>query len=81
MLNNALVRCPHCHKISSVGPDFAKKRAILFMIISGIILIIAIGVTVGTYKMAENSGRLYGAYIGEINIINFLTIILNCEVK
>ncbi|KAL0271302.1 UNVERIFIED_CONTAM: hypothetical protein PYX00_008437 [Menopon gallinae] len=64
MLNNALVRCPHCGKVSSVGPDFAKGRAILCIIIAVIILIIAIGVTAGTYKMAEKSGRLYVVYIG-----------------
>lgn len=45
-LNNALARCPHCRKISSVGPDFARGRGIVFIIIGIIALIIAIAVTV-----------------------------------
>lgn len=45
-LNNALARCPHCRKISSVGPDFARGRGIVFIIVGIITLIIAIAVTV-----------------------------------
>lgn len=45
-LNNALARCPHCRKISSVGPDFARGRGIAFIIVGIIALVIAIAVTV-----------------------------------
>lgn len=45
-LNNALARCPHCRKISSVGPDFARGRGIVFIIVGIIALVIAIAVTV-----------------------------------
>lgn len=45
-LNNALARCPHCRKISSVGPDFARGRGIVFIIVGVIALVIAIAVTV-----------------------------------
>lgn len=41
-----MARCPHCRKISSVGPDFARGRGIVFIIVGIITLIIAIGVTV-----------------------------------
>ncbi|XP_017793909.1 PREDICTED: type 1 phosphatidylinositol 4,5-bisphosphate 4-phosphatase isoform X2 [Habropoda laboriosa] len=63
-LNNALARCPHCRKISSVGPDFARGRGIVFIILGIIALIIAIGVTVGTHTHAKTSGGLYVAYVG-----------------
>ncbi|KAK6632709.1 hypothetical protein RUM43_013479 [Polyplax serrata] len=64
LLNNALARCPHCRKVSSVGPDFARGRGISFIIIGIILLLLGIGVTVGTYKMAKSSGGIYIAYIG-----------------
>lgn len=49
-LNNALARCPHCRKVSSVGPDFARGRGILFIILGVISLVIGIAVTVSTYQ-------------------------------
>jgi len=46
-LNNALARCPHCRKVSSVGPEFARTRSIIFLIFGLIVLGIGIGITVG----------------------------------
>ncbi|KAJ9578530.1 hypothetical protein L9F63_005259 [Diploptera punctata] len=48
-LNNALARCPHCRKVSSVGPDFARGRGIMFIIIGILFLAVGIGVTVSLY--------------------------------
>jgi phosphatidylinositol-4,5-bisphosphate 4-phosphatase len=45
-LNNALARCPHCRKVSSVGPDFARGRGTLFVIFGVISLILGIIITV-----------------------------------
>jgi len=44
-LNNALARCPHCRKVSSVGPEFARTRSIIFLIFGLVTLGIAIGIT------------------------------------
>ncbi|KZC09594.1 PREDICTED: type 1 phosphatidylinositol 4,5-bisphosphate 4-phosphatase isoform X1 [Dufourea novaeangliae] len=63
-LNNALARCPHCRKISSVGSDFARGRSIAFVILGIIALIIAVAVTVGTYTHAKSKGGIYVAYVG-----------------
>ncbi|XP_078040549.1 type 1 phosphatidylinositol 4,5-bisphosphate 4-phosphatase [Augochlora pura] len=63
-LNNALARCPHCRKISSVGPDFARSRAIAFLIVGIIALIFAIAVTVGTYMYVKTHGGIYVVYVG-----------------
>lgn len=52
-LNNALARCPHCRKISSVGPDFARGRGIVFIIVGIIALIIAIAVTVSYTNLSS----------------------------
>ncbi|KAK1126812.1 hypothetical protein K0M31_004433 [Melipona bicolor] len=62
-LNNALARCPHCRKISSVGPDFARGRGIAFCIVGLVALVIAIAVTVGTHTYAKSSGGIYVAYL------------------
>ncbi|KAK0082141.1 hypothetical protein PV325_011004 [Microctonus aethiopoides] len=63
-LNNALARCPHCRKVSSVGPDFARGRGIMFITIGIIALVIGISVTVGTHSLVGNNGGIYVAYVG-----------------
>lgn len=63
-LNNALARCPHCRKVSSVGPEFARTRSIIFLIFGLIVLGIGIGITVGTLKYAADKGGMYVVYVG-----------------
>ncbi|XP_026686334.1 type 2 phosphatidylinositol 4,5-bisphosphate 4-phosphatase [Diaphorina citri] len=64
-LNNALARCPHCRKVSSVGPDFARGRSTLFFTLGIFFLLLGICVTYGSYKYAiSNGGGIYIAYIG-----------------
>jgi len=62
-LNNALARCPHCRKVTSVGPEFARTRAIIFLILGVIVMGIAIGITCGTYSMAHEKGGMYVVYV------------------
>lgn len=52
-LNNALARCPHCRKVSSVGPEFARGRGILFLALGIVFLIIGLGVTMATFRYAK----------------------------
>lgn len=54
-MNNALARCPHCRKVSSVGPEFARGRGILFLALGILFFIIGIAVTMGTYRYARVS--------------------------
>lgn len=74
ILNRALARCPHCRKISSVGPSFARSRAIMFAIGALIFIGVGIGVTVGTYEIASRSGGIYVVYIGAF-IVGLLLLI------
>ena len=69
-LNNALARCPHCRKVSSVGSDYARNRCLLFMFLFFIMTAIAIGVTAGTAHYAPEKSGLYALYIGK-NYIQF----------
>lgn len=71
-LNNALARCPHCRKVSSVGPDFARGRGIIFLILGLIFLSIGIGVTLGTYMYAKTHNGIFVAYVGAFIIGVFL---------
>ena len=64
-LNNALARCPHCRKVSSVGSDYARNRCLLFMFLFFIMTAIAIGVTAGTAHYAPEKSGLYALYIGK----------------
>jgi len=59
---NALARCPHCRKISSVGGDFKRNRGVLHFILGLMMLAVAIGVTVGT--MQSKRAGLYILYTG-----------------
>merc|ERR1712122_340459 len=55
-LNNALARCPHCRKISSVGGDFRRNRGLTYCMLGLMMLIVAIGVTAGTAAQASQKG-------------------------
>jgi len=60
----ALARCPHCRKVSSVGPEFARTRAIIFLLFGLIVLAIGIGITCGTLSIAHAKGGMYVVYVG-----------------
>lgn len=82
-LKNALARCPHCHKVSSVGPSFARGRGKLFMITAIVFFIIGTGVTLGTYHMATTNGGYFVLYIGAflIGIFALMRCIYYCTMK
>ncbi|XP_039285516.1 type 2 phosphatidylinositol 4,5-bisphosphate 4-phosphatase [Nilaparvata lugens] len=81
-LQNALARCPHCQKVSSVGPDFSRGRGIAFLLVAIVFLLIGAGVTMLTYRYAAQKGGTYFVYIGELHtsslfIISSLTILMS----
>ncbi|XP_076370754.1 type 1 phosphatidylinositol 4,5-bisphosphate 4-phosphatase-like [Tachypleus tridentatus] len=63
-LNNALARCPHCRKVSTAGSEFARRRGFICLLLAMMFLTISLGVTIGTYKVAQKSGGMYVLYIG-----------------
>lgn len=65
-LTNALARCPHCRKVSSVGIDFARNRSNVYMAFGIIFLAVGIAIAWATYAYALVSLKL---------IKHFLTII------
>ncbi|XP_031347910.1 type 1 phosphatidylinositol 4,5-bisphosphate 4-phosphatase isoform X1 [Photinus pyralis] len=71
-LNNALARCPHCRKVSSVGPDFKKGRGVAYFILGLIMLLAGIGVTAGTYWYARMHNGIFVVYVGAFIISLFL---------
>jgi phosphatidylinositol-4,5-bisphosphate 4-phosphatase len=73
-LNNALARCPHCRKVSSVGPEFARTRSIIFLIFGLIVLGIGIGITVGTLHYVAEKGGLYVVYVGAFLVAALLLL-------
>lgn len=65
MLKNAPVRCPHCRKVSSVGPRMARVRGTIFALLALLFFAIALGVTLGTLSAAKtHGGGVYVAYVG-----------------
>jgi len=77
-LNNALARCPHCGKVSSVGPEFVRKRTIIFLIFGLVVLGIGIGVTVAGQK-----GGMYVFYVGAflVSLLLLLRSLYYCSMK
>ncbi|CAH3031906.1 unnamed protein product [Pocillopora meandrina] len=72
-----LARCPHCRRISSVGPNFARTRATIFAVIGFIFLAAGVGVTVGTLDLAKDSGGIYVVWIGAF-VAGILNLIRSC---
>ncbi|XP_078367372.1 type 2 phosphatidylinositol 4,5-bisphosphate 4-phosphatase-like isoform X3 [Oculina patagonica] len=70
-------RCPHCRETSSVGPDFARRRARIFAIIGFIFLAAGVGVTVGTLEIAKKSGGIYVVWVGAF-VAGILNLIRSC---
>ncbi|XP_065160260.1 type II phosphatidylinositol 4,5-bisphosphate 4-phosphatase [Atheta coriaria] len=82
-MNNALARCPHCRKVSSVGPDYARGRGNIFLIMSLIFLSIGIGITAGTISYARSHNGVYVVYVASflIAILLFLRCIYYYTIK
>lgn len=63
-LNNSLARCPHCKKVSSVGREFARSRAIIFLSICLLFIIGGIALTAGLWPIAQTQGALFIVFGG-----------------
>uniref|UniRef100_A0A0P4WDA8 Phosphatidylinositol-4,5-bisphosphate 4-phosphatase n=1 Tax=Scylla olivacea TaxID=85551 RepID=A0A0P4WDA8_SCYOL len=82
-LNNALARCPHCRKVSSVGPEFARCRGIVFVVVALGFLGLGIALTCTTIGYTKNYPGIYVAYIVAflISAILFYRTIYYCSMK
>lgn len=76
-----LARCPYCRKISSVGASFAKNRALIFAVIGILFLVIGVGVTVGTFELAKESGGIYVVWAGAflVGLLNLIRSFYYCS--
>nr|CAX74059.1 hypotheticial protein [Schistosoma japonicum] len=52
-------RCPHCHKVTSVGPAFARTHWIGYTVFAIVAIIVAVSVTAGTAEAAKTNNALY----------------------
>ncbi|CAL8102543.1 unnamed protein product [Calicophoron daubneyi] len=58
------VQCPFCKRLTSVGPDFARGRAISMCIYASILLVISLTVTITTYCLREKMVGLHSIQLG-----------------
>ncbi|KAI3388706.1 hypothetical protein SNEBB_011048 [Seison nebaliae] len=56
--------CPKCKKVSILSEHNTKKKALIFLIFSVILLLIGIGLTIGTYQFVEKEQSLYFIWSG-----------------
>jgi hypothetical protein len=73
-LTNALARCPHCRKVSSVGVEFAKNRSNVYLALGILFLALAIAMLWVTYSYAGVSveSRLIAASYFTLHNILFI---------
>jgi len=62
-LSNQLARCPFCRKLSTVGPEFARTRGIVFLILFTIILLGGVGCVLGTKVYLPSKEGLIALYV------------------
>lgn len=60
----ALARCSNCNRVSAVESSFIRTRCIIYAILGLVFLGAGIGVTVGTYELAADSGGIYTVWVG-----------------
>lgn len=63
-LSNQLARCPFCRKLSTVGPEFARTRGTVFLVLFIITLLVGIGAAVGTKSYLSAYKGLIALYVG-----------------
>ncbi|KAK4291235.1 hypothetical protein Pmani_035921 [Petrolisthes manimaculis] len=82
-LNNALARCPHCRKVSSVGPEFARCRSIVFLVPGLVCVCIGAALTITTLQYTQTYPGIYVAYIVAflIALILFYRTLYYCSMK
>ncbi|VDK67288.1 unnamed protein product [Onchocerca ochengi] len=71
-LNLTVAKCPHCQKISSVGREYARNRAIFFIICSILFSAGAIGLMIATWHSAQSAPFIYVAWVFVIATALFL---------
>ncbi|RDD43085.1 Type 2 phosphatidylinositol 4,5-bisphosphate 4-phosphatase [Trichoplax sp. H2] len=71
---NVSVRCSHCQRISSPGPQYAKRRASVYISVGVLFIVIGIILIVSTYFAASQYGGYYTIYIGAF-IVGLLNIL------
>ena len=72
--SKVLARCPHCRKISSAGPRYARSQSKLCCVVGLLLLELGIGLMVITYAISSKSGGIYAVYVGAF-IVGFLMLI------
>lgn len=80
---NNLARCPHCRKVSSVGPEFCRKRRNLLFLGGLIFVAIGFGVTYGTMPYAKTHTGIYFALITPflVALLLFAKTVYYCTLK
>lgn len=71
-LSNQLARCPFCRKLSSVGPEFARTRGIVFAVLFLMALSVGIGAVFGTRSYVAEYRGLYALYAGLFLVVGLL---------
>lgn len=72
VLQNALAKCPHCLRVSSVGPEFVKVKRIFFSAVSVVLSIVLLIVT--TFRRLNQLTDSVFFYVMDVVIIIIILV-------
>ncbi|XP_059891929.1 type I phosphatidylinositol 4,5-bisphosphate 4-phosphatase-A-like [Gadus macrocephalus] len=61
--DRTLARCPHCHKVSSIGPRYPRRRSSLCFLLCLVLAATTAGLMAGTWTAAQHSKGIYAAWV------------------
>ncbi|GAU94996.1 hypothetical protein RvY_06687-1 [Ramazzottius varieornatus] len=74
LIHNSLAKCPHCSKVSCVGPDFRRRQLLVFSCVV-FFFALATGGTIGaTWMVIKESPGIIALHIG-LSVMTILALI------
>ncbi|KAA0192599.1 hypothetical protein FBUS_07797, partial [Fasciolopsis buskii] len=61
---NSTLTCPHCKRLTSVGPEFSRNRKRIFFSYALVLLTIGLSTTISTYLCRHLTGGVYSVQVG-----------------
>ncbi|CAK9295203.1 unnamed protein product [Gordionus sp. m RMFG-2023] len=81
LASNTLARCPHCRKVSSVGSNFARKKSLLFLIFTFLMLTTSVAILITTHIQKKPTMIILYVSAFLLTFLFFLRFIYYCTMK
>lgn len=61
--DRTLARCPHCRKVSSIGPRYPRRRGLWWLLLFLCFSASSAGLMVGTWRPAQHNKGIYASWV------------------